>query len=204
LWSSLDKLFGWNFGEGGGPGLPKGWQAVVLSLATTLPLVSLPPACELIFKKHIVLPFHYRASFIMIFTAALGHVLLYGTKTPRIRGFRDRIFPQNNQLNFWKATQMEAVYTIVHFFSTVFVYQIVIQQQTFAGLWTALTNTAVSGFIFFFGACTYIAVRYPASLVPIPVTLPDGSIWPDNRWVAMRAVVNGAILMAAFMIGILI
>jgi len=206
LWSAANKWFNWSYGEGAGPELPQGWHAAVLSLCTTLPLTILPPAFEFIAKKHIVLPLHYRGSAFMILTAAIAHVLLYGTRTPRIKGLRARVDPPGSPLDFWRAVQMEAIYATVHFVSTVFVYQIVVGSETITtvSLWIAIEKTIISGLVFFTGACSYIVCRYPSSLVPVLITRSDGSTEMNDRWVAVRGVVNGAILMVAFTIGILL
>lgn len=206
LWTSAEGLFGWHFGGGGGPSLPSGWKAIVLSLATTLPLILLPPSFEFISRKAIVLPLHWYAGVAMAAAAALGHLLLYGTATPRILGLRDRVFPQGNPLDVKRAIWMEFIYAAIHFSSTVFVYQIIVhlERLSLLGLMWSGVRTTIAAAIFFLGACSYIYVKFPASLVPVAVALPDGSEWIDSRWVAARGIVNGSILMVAFMIGILL
>jgi hypothetical protein len=143
LWSVANRIFGWDFGEGAGPDLPQGWEAVVLSLCTTLPLTIVPGAFEFITRKQIVLPSHYRASALMIVAAAIGHVLLYGTRGPRIRGLRDRVFPSGSPLDPWAAVRMEAIYAVVHFVSTIFAYQVglEIEDLTISKLVAAVEKT---------------------------------------------------------------
>jgi hypothetical protein len=204
FWSIVCKICGWNYGEGAKSELPQGWEAVVLSFCTTLPLAILPSTFELITRKRLVLESHWRASAFMIVAAAVAHLLLYGTRAPRIEGLRDRIFPQGSPLDLGKALWMEFVYTIVHFLSTVFVYQLALDPTlSVSNLWSVTVKTLLSAAIFFIGACSYIVARYPASLVPVPVKRRDGSTVMDDQWAAARGVVNGAILMVAFTIGIL-
>jgi hypothetical protein len=207
LWSTANRIFGWHYGDGGStPTLPKGWAAVVLSLSTTLPLALLPPLYEFFSKREILLPLHYDASVIMIISAAFGHLLLYGTEKPRVYGFRDRVFPVNSPLSLFRAIEMEVIYTAVHFASTVLVYQLAVHVDhlSYQVIFEAIRNTLISSFIFFFGASSYIMSRYPSSLVAVPVEQADGSLYMDDRWVTARGIVNGAILMVAFMIGILL
>jgi hypothetical protein len=205
LWSAACKIFGWSYGEGSRSELPQGWEAVVLSLCTTIPLTILPAAYEFFTRKRLVLDTHYRASLLMIFAAAIAHLLLYGTRSPRIKGLRDRIFPQQSSLDAGRAFRMELIYTVVHFVSTVTVYQLALDPTiSLSNFWWITVKTFISGVLFFTGACSYIAIRYPSSLGPVPVTLRDGSVVMDDQWAAARGVVNGAILMMALMIGILL
>ena len=204
LWSAACKIFGWSYGEGARSELPQGWEAVVLSLCTTIPLAILPSAYEFLTRKQLVPHTHYRASLLMIIAAAIAHVFLYGTRSPRIKGLRDRIFPQGSSFDVGRAFRMELVYAVVHFVSTVTVYQLALDPTlSLSNLWWIAVKTFVSGALFFVGACSYIAIRYPSSLGPVPVTLRDGSVVMDDQWAAARGVVNGAILMMAFMIGVL-
>lgn len=204
LWSLACKIFGWSYGEGAKSELPQGWEAVVLSFCTTVPLALLPRLFELITRERLVLESHWRASVLMIIAAATAHLLLYGTRTPRIRGLRDRVFPQGSPSELGNALLMEFIYAVVHFLSTVFVYQLSLAPILDASnLWSAMIKASLSGAIFLIGASCYIVVRYPASLGPVPVKKRDGSIVMDDQWAAARGVVNGAILMVAFTIGIL-
>jgi len=193
FWRIIELIFGWQFGSGIG-GLPKGFQAVALSLATTLPLLILPPVFQLATSKQLVLPMHYPASAAMIITAAVGHLLLYGSYTPEFRGLRNILLPFGiDTADLPRAIAMEGVYAIVHFVSTVFVYQLVLHlfNLSLSELGAVTYKTFFSGLIFFLGASTFVAICYPESII-------------ESHWVAIRGIVNGAILMVALTIGILL
>jgi hypothetical protein len=192
FWRIIELIFGWQFGSGIG-GLPKGLQAVALSLATTLPLLILPPAFQWLTSKQLVPPMHYPASFAMIIGAAAGHLLLYGTYTPEFRGLRNILLPFGiDTADLSRAIAMEAVYAVVHFVSTVLVYQIILHVSNLSvpEIGAAMYKTLFSGLIFFLGASSFVTLCYPESII-------------ESHWVAIRGIVNGAILMVALTIGIL-
>jgi hypothetical protein len=196
IWMLAEKLvLHTSYGPGVG-GLPKGLEAVVLSFATTLPLTFFPPIAQAIFTVRLVYPWHFRASVAMIIAAALGHVILYGTKTPATRGLRAIVFPHGMESPTWgRAIQMEIIYALVHFFSTVFVYQIAVHASDFGfwQLWLALRNTIASGLIFFFGASATVSL----------IAFGNREWLTDPKWVGVRGITNGVILMVALTLGIL-
>lgn len=197
LWAGGEKIVTHTrYGPGIG-GLPKGWEAVILSLATTLPLAVLPLLGQFVLSKQIVpLVPHFFASVAMVVAAAGGHVLLYGTKKPEFSGLRNIIFPPRTKSADWgTAILMESVYATVHFFSTIFVYQLFVQMPaiSFETLWAALYKTVLSGSIFFFGASATVTV----------IALSDRKWLTNPAWVGVRGMANGTILMFAFTFGIL-
>lgn len=191
LWTLAEKTFDWQFGGGGGKVLPKGWQAVTLSITLTLPLVIVPPAYQLFTNDHIVLPHHFLAGGIMILTAACGHILLYGSRILNFAGIKNIIMPLRSSLNIRRALFMEFLYAFIHFSTIVLPYQIIVRIQYGSLDSSLLINTLISALVFFFGACICISIRYPESL-------------RDPSWIQVRGVINGLILMVALTGGMLI
>jgi hypothetical protein len=196
LWAFAEKfVLRTRYGPGIG-GLPAGWEAVVLSFATTLPLTAAPPIWQLFTSKRVVLPEHLLACAAMIIGAAVGHVLLYGTKTPATRGLRNIIFPpETSSPNWGRAVLMELIYALVHFFSTVFTYQVAVHflDSGALNIWDALLKTTVSGSIFFFGASATVSI----------ITIADPQWLVNPAWVGVRGMANGTLLMIALTFGIL-
>jgi hypothetical protein len=190
LWTYAEKYFGLHSGAGGHTTLPRGWEAVVLALTMTLPLMFVPPLYGFVTTSQIVSPGHYTAAFAVVITAAFGHLLLYGTKALPFQGLRNIIFPLDSPLNPWRALCMEAIYGLVHFSTIVFVYQefsrsLVWPPNIFvvrATLWPAL--------FWFLCISAYILVKYPESLI-------------DKSWIQVRGFLSAALLMVALTGGML-
>jgi hypothetical protein len=93
LWRCAEAKFGWDFSAGGRDEPPTGWQAAVLSATITLPLVIIPPLFQLVsgYELFISIGAHFWAGFGMIVSGVLGHILLYGTRTPYYIGLRNAI-----------------------------------------------------------------------------------------------------------------
>jgi hypothetical protein len=196
LWAIAEKvILHTQHGPGIG-GLPKGLEAIALSLATTLPLTFIPWLWQFFTSTRILFPGHFQACAAMIVAAGLGHIILYGTKKPPVKGIRFILFPPEMEFpDWWTATRMEFVYALVHFFSTVFVYQIVLHlaDLSLPMIWNAFVKTIASGLIFFFGAATTVTV----------IRMGDPKRLTNPSWVGVRGITNGIILMIALTFGIL-
>ena len=112
LWRCAEAKFGWDFSAGGRDKLPTGWQAAVLSATITFPLVIIPPLFQFVsgYELFVSIGAHFWAGTGMIVTGALGHILLYGTRTPYYIGLRNAIYPLEAPLNLTRGIVMEAVY----------------------------------------------------------------------------------------------
>ena len=179
LWHFTETEFGWNFGGGGGSSMPAGYQAVILSLTLTVPLVILPPIYQLIFGKQILLERHYLASMAIIIGAAIGHLIMYGTNTPRIPGLKESIYPVGTSVTIYRAVSMEFVYAVVYFSSIVLVYQLV--ANTEYRPMAIIVKYILSLLAWFLAISTYIVVMYPASIT-------------DSTWVQVRGVISALCL----------
>jgi hypothetical protein len=135
MWAAAEEYFGWEFGGGGGTSLPSGREAVILSLTMTVPL-SIVPCIYWVFHlaipqwlpPQVAFPPNYiLACLAMMCTAALGHLLLYGTKTQSLRfqGLKNIVFPLDFPPSRRRALIMEAIYAIVHFGSIALVFQLI-------------------------------------------------------------------------------
>src|SRR5207253_6719224 len=76
VWSLSERVFGWTYGAGGGDVLPAGWSAIVLSLSVTLPLALIPFLYQTVTHVRVLLPFHWRAMFLVILLGAAAHLLV--------------------------------------------------------------------------------------------------------------------------------
>lgn len=196
LWTSTERYFGWHFGAGGHTALPQGWEAVVLSLTLTLPLMFVPPLYGFVMGSEIAVPGrHYIYGYIMVafavvMTAALGHLLLYGTKALRFHGLRNIIFPLDSPLNRWRALCMEAVYGLVHFSTIVFIYQEFSRSLIWPPNVLIIRATLLPAFFWFVCISAYILVKYPESLI-------------DRTWIQVRGFLSAVLLMVALTGGML-
>ena len=79
LWALTEIILGSDFGAGG-DALPQGSVAVVQSFTITVPLLLLPPLYAGLTHTQIVLRGHMLAAGFVLVFAAVGHLLLYGSK----------------------------------------------------------------------------------------------------------------------------
>ena len=88
LWQLAEGYWGWNFRAGGGESLPAGYQAIILSITLTLPLVILPQLYQAFTGQRILPERHYMAAPVIIITAAAGHLLCMASIHLKLQGLR--------------------------------------------------------------------------------------------------------------------
>lgn len=181
LWSVAERLFGWNYGAGGGDTLPSGWSAVVLSLSMTLPLASIPFLYQKVTRVSILLPLHWRAILLVILLGVGCHLLMYGTASKVPNGLRQRIAPAGEDTPFATGLLLEAVYSFGFIGLIVFPYRMIVN-PTEPLLEIGLGRTLLPCLVFFFGMTLFIALKYPGSL-------------RDPTWIQVRGVVGGLLMM---------
>jgi len=181
LWALAERTFHWNFGAGGGDSLPSGWSAVILSLTMTIPLVCLPPLYAWFMHSQLVLPGHVFASFCVVGSAASAHIFLYGAKSINFPGIKNIIFPLNSTVNWRRALLMESVYAAAHFSSVVLVYKVLIESRSGPLTARVVFPVLISAAVWLSGACIFIFLKYPDSLV-------------DKRSVEVRGIIHALML----------
>jgi hypothetical protein len=164
--------------------MPEGYQAVILSITLVLPLAVLPPLYQLVTSKQVVPERHYLASGTIFVTAAIGHLIMYGTNTPKIPGLKEIIYPIGKVVRLRRAVFTEFVHAIVYFSTIVLVYRLT------AGLDTWLFPYAISLSFWFLGISTYLCLMYPGSI-------------DDKTWVQVRGVLSALGLEIALIGGML-
>ena len=192
LWSGAEKIFGWDFGAGGGNSLPAGWQAAILSLTLTVPLTFLPPQYQWLTGHQMVSSTHYTACMAVISASIIGHILLYGTRLRFLRfpGLKNLVYPLGAPLNFWRAICMEGLFAIVHFTSIALVYRYFVYAAPWPPPLASFKTTILAALIFLGWASVFIAIRYPESLT-------------DKTWIQVRGALNGTVLAVALIWGML-
>lgn len=106
--------------------MPAGYQAIILSMTLTLPLAILPPLYQATTGKHILPERHYVAAVVILITAAIGHLIMYGINTPKIPGVKELIYPVGTIVSLPRALSTEFVYAVVYFSAIVLVYQLIV------------------------------------------------------------------------------
>jgi hypothetical protein len=191
-WIGATKYFGLGLGD---VSLPRVWGAVILSLTMTLPLTLTPPLYQLVAAAlgagiTIIGPYHYFASSAVLVAAALGHLLLYGTKVLPFPGLRNVIAASSGSATLGRWLFMEAVYGIVHFTTIVFVYQECSHSLGWPPHFAVISATLYSALFWLVRISTYIFLMYPASL-------------HEKVWIQLRASLSATLLMIALTGGIL-
>jgi hypothetical protein len=189
LWALAEKLFGWNFGGGGGSSLPHGWSAAILSVTMTVPLVAFPLAYERLAHTPMVLPGHWLAGCFIVVFAALGHIFLYGTKRNQLSGVRNVLFPLGSS-DWRRELLMESIYAVTHFSSIVLIYRVVIQSQLGPLTVSTILPALISGALWLSGVSIFIFLKYPDSL-------------KDKKWIEVRGVLHALMLMVTLTGGML-
>jgi tetratricopeptide (TPR) repeat protein len=122
LWQLAEGYWGWDFR---GESLPAGYQAIILSMTLTLPLLILPQLYQAITGQRILPERHYVAAPVILLTAAAGYLIMYGINTPEIPGLKELIYPVGTTVSLSRALFTEVVYAIVYFSAIVLVYQLI-------------------------------------------------------------------------------
>jgi hypothetical protein len=195
-WSTAEKIFQWEFGGGDGVRMPTGWEAIVLSLSMTLPLMVAPIAGQLLFPfffdsqlVHVTVPRnHFIGSLAIIVLAAAGHVLLYGTPTLRFVGLKNLIFPIGASPNIPVAITMELIYGVIHFSTIAVSYRYIAFS---APIWDATKVSLPFALVWFFFLVGYILLLFPRSLA-------------HPRWMGYRGVLSAFMLMVCLMFAMLV
>jgi hypothetical protein len=181
IWSLAERVFGWNYGAGGGDTEPSGWSAIVLSLSMTLPLAFVPFAYGKVVRVTVIHPLHWRAILFVVLLGAGAHLLMYGTKSRIPNGIRHRIVPSRQHPPFSSSLLLELVSSITYFVFIVLPYRIIVDpaeplRQLILG------RTLLSCSVFFFGMTLFIALKYPGSL-------------RDRTWIQVRGIFGGLLMM---------
>ena len=184
LWALAERIFGWEYGSGGGDSLPTGWSAIVLSLSATLPVVLIPPFYQAVTRINVLPPFHWRASIIMIFLGIFSHLLMYGTSS---NGIRQRYAPTGDYSTFYIAVLLEAIYTTVYFGFIVFPYRFIAQPAD-SVITLLLKRTLLPAFFYFSCMLLFSALKYPGSL-------------HNRTWIQVRGFLAGILMMFCFCAG---
>jgi hypothetical protein len=191
LWTIVDINCRWYFGSGGGSRMPTGWEAVLLSVTVTVPLIVVPPISQLLMRLFLdpqsayfnIPARHYLAGIVVIACGAIGHLLLYGGPTFRFSGLKNLIFPIGAPPSRGVAIEMELIYACVHFSSIALVYQLVVH-----GIWlptfAMLFHLVIFAFVWFFFVVVFILLFYPWSL-------------DHSRGREFRGLVSGIVLMVS-------
>ncbi len=187
LWALAERLFGWNFREG--ILLPQGFSAVVLSLTMTAPLIFGPPLYEHLFRTRVIVSRHWVGGALIMVFSALGHLILYGSKTIQFVGFRNLISPLGIPGGY-RALPMELIYALVHFSSIVIVYRIVVGTQSSPLTVRALLPAFIACLIWLSCDSIFIVLKYPASLA-------------DGQIILLRGFLNASTLMMTLAGGML-
>jgi DNA-binding winged helix-turn-helix (wHTH) protein len=191
LWALAERLFGWNFREG--ILLPQGFSAVVLSLTMTVPLIFGPPLYEHLFRTRIIFSRHWLGGALIVVFSALGHLILYGSKTIQFVGLRNLISPLGIPGEY-RALPMELIYAAVHFSSIVLVYRIMVDSQSRRVTMRSLGPTFIACLIWLSCDSIFIVLKYPASLAngqiillrgflnasTLMMTLAGGMLWANS------------------------
>jgi hypothetical protein len=180
LWALIERGFHWKFG-GGGTSLPQGWSAVVLSATMTVPLVLLPPLYSRVTHIQMVLPGHVLAACLVVISAAVGHLFLYGAKSLRFPGIRNLVFPLGSGPNRGRAIAMESIYALTHFSSIVLIYRVVVGSRVGPLNGETFVPVLISASVWLFGTWIFINLKYPDSLT-------------DKTWIEIRGVIHATIL----------
>jgi hypothetical protein len=189
LWSLAERGFAWKFGAGGSRTLPQGWSAALLSLTQTVPLVVVPFAYEQFAGVPITPRRHLLAGACAIAAAVAGNIVMYGTSSRGFRGVRRSISPLKKQLTLKKAVILEAIWALMHFICTAFVYRLVVALPTGTVLSVTIAP-ALGAMFFFFGIVSFILLRFPGSIT-------------ERSWIQARGVISGIILLVALEGGML-
>jgi hypothetical protein len=166
LWPIAEKIFNWRFGGGGNVdeedyvNLPTGFSAIILSATLTIPLLIAPILYELITKKKILLSNHWIAGVAVILGSAVGHLVIYGIKSPGFKGLRRLIMPKLTK-NLKTALFFEFICAIVYFTCIALVYQILVSPKLF---FNGIFKVYISALVYFMGMSAFITIKYPESI----------------------------------------
>ena len=181
LWTVAERVFHWDYGGGSKGKFPAGWSAVVLSLCVTLPLAIVPYAFERFTGTLVLPPMHWRAMLIVVASAAVCHLAIYGTDVERPNGLREKVVPRQQHAPFLRAVTMEAIYGIFFFGFMVLPYRLFVNPSE--PLVPLLIGRELLPFLaFFFGMTLFIGIRYPDSM-------------DDPAWIQVRGIIGGLLTM---------
>jgi hypothetical protein len=122
---------------------------------------------------------HLLAGACAIAAAVLGNIVMYGTSSRGFRGVRRSISPLRKPLSLKKAVVLEAIWALMHFICTAFVYRMVVAFPT-GTVFSVAIAPALGATFFFFGIVSFILLRFPGSLT-------------ERSWIQVRGVISGMI-----------
>ena len=185
LWRAAEKLFGWDFGAGRGDRAPSGWSAVILGLSMTLPLAFIPAVYQSVLGVGILRPLHWIAMLVVITVGVLAHLVMYGTKANPPNGIRSLFTTSADYRSYASAVLLESIFSILYFFSIVFLYRLIVARTSVRELLIARTLMPAATFFF---VMTIFEAFVPESL-------------QDRTWTQLRGVVSALVMMFCFCYG---
>jgi len=186
-WSVIERIAGWTIGAGGSN---DGWSAVAASMSMTVPLIVVPIVYQHFANTHLLLPRHLIAGAVIIVSNACGWIFMYGWRAVGLAGVKNIIEPMPPSPNWRKRATMELVFTIVNFCSIVLIYRVIVDSQFGALTISIVEKVVVPAVVFFSGMAVFTLVKYPQSIV-------------DPKWIEIRGVVGGTLLVITLTGGML-
>jgi TIR domain-containing protein len=202
LWNIAERYFRWRYSSrfkyssGGYDKLPTGWEAIVLSLTMTGPLALVPLAYDFSYgdgsDRRLItdVPRHLVASLLVFVSAAIGHLVLYGTKVLAYGGLRNIVYSVGAPANLKRGLLMELIYGCVHFASIVLVYRFALQSTHWLPTLLTMTSALVGLAVFVSCGCIFISFWYPESLI-------------EKSMIELRGAVLGGVLCVSLIGGML-